>query len=98
MIKKKNKKRWKEFIRFIGIILQNEKNYPEFPNNLEKKLFKLWDFILRKEELNCPDVLSAFGEWLDEKINIFSDKNKLVNLAEPLKKSGYGNYLLKLID
>ncbi len=79
--KKKNKKRWKEFIRFIGIILQNEKNYPEFPNNLEKKLFKLWDFILGKEELNCPDVLSAFGEWLDEKINIFSDKNKLVNLV-----------------
>jgi len=28
----------------------------------------------------------------------FIDKNQLVKLAEPLRKSGYGNYLLKLID
>lgn len=28
----------------------------------------------------------------------FIDKNQLVKLAEPLKKSGYGNYLLKLLD
>ncbi len=28
----------------------------------------------------------------------FIDKNQLVKLAEPLKKSGYGNYLLKLLN
>lgn len=28
----------------------------------------------------------------------FIDKNQLVKLAEPLKKSGYGNYLLRLLD
>ncbi|GIW62619.1 MAG: hypothetical protein KatS3mg090_0445 [Patescibacteria group bacterium] len=33
---KKNERRWKEFIRFIGTILQNEKNYPHFPSNLQK--------------------------------------------------------------
>lgn len=41
-------------------------------------------------KINCPEEVAFRNGWLS--------KEKLVALAQPLKKSGYGEYLLKLID
>jgi len=37
----------------------------------------------------CPEAISYQKNWIDKK--------QLEHLAEPLKKSGYGNYLSKLL-
>lgn len=41
-------------------------------------------------KINCPEEVAFRNGWLS--------KEKLAALAQPLKKSGYGEYLLKLID
>ena len=41
-------------------------------------------------KINCPEEIAFRNGWLT--------KNQLAFLAQPLKKSGYGEYLLKLID
>ncbi len=41
-------------------------------------------------KVNCPEEVAYRNGWITE--------NKLREIAEPLRKSGYGEYLLKLID
>lgn len=41
-------------------------------------------------KVNCPEEVAFRNGWLS--------KEKLIEIAEPLKKSGYGEYLLNLID
>ena len=41
-------------------------------------------------KVNCPEEIAYRNGWLS--------KNKLREIAKPLVKSGYGKYLLKLID
>jgi glucose-1-phosphate thymidylyltransferase len=41
-------------------------------------------------KINCPEEIAFRNGWLS--------KEQLAALAQPLKKSGYGEYLLKLID
>ncbi|MDH5631099.1 MAG: glucose-1-phosphate thymidylyltransferase, partial [Gammaproteobacteria bacterium] len=41
-------------------------------------------------KVNCPEEVAYRNGWIN--------KEKLKQIAEPLKKSGYGNYLLKLLD
>lgn len=41
-------------------------------------------------KVNCPEEVAFRNGWLT--------KEKLVEIAEPLKKSGYGMYLLNLIE
>jgi len=41
-------------------------------------------------KINCPEEVAYRNGWLSE--------DKLRAVAEPLRKSGYGDYLLKLID
>ncbi|MDO7085033.1 glucose-1-phosphate thymidylyltransferase RfbA [Pseudocolwellia sp. AS88] len=41
-------------------------------------------------KVNCPEEVAYRNGWLS--------KEKLVAIAEPLRKSGYGEYLLKLIN
>jgi len=41
-------------------------------------------------KIGCPEEI-AYGEG-------FITKEQLLKIAEPLKKSGYGEYLLKLVQ
>jgi len=41
-------------------------------------------------KVNCPEEIAFRNGWIS--------KEKLKEIAEPLRKSGYGEYLLKLID
>ncbi|WP_426369752.1 glucose-1-phosphate thymidylyltransferase RfbA [Pseudocolwellia sp. HL-MZ7] len=41
-------------------------------------------------KVNCPEEVAYRNGWLS--------KEKLITIAEPLRKSGYGEYLLKLIN
>jgi len=41
-------------------------------------------------KVNCPEEVAFRNGWINA--------NKLQEIAEPLRKSGYGEYLLKLID
>lgn len=41
-------------------------------------------------KINCPEEIAFRNNWITAE--------KLTEIAEPLKKSGYGEYLLKLID
>ncbi len=41
-------------------------------------------------KVNCPEEVAFRNGWID--------KTRLREIAEPLRKSGYGEYLLKLID
>ena len=41
-------------------------------------------------KINCPEEVAFRNGWLS--------KEKLTMLAQPLKKSGYGEYLLKLVE
>jgi hypothetical protein len=82
-----NQRRWKEFITFIGRHLQNQKNYLNSKEKIKKRLLKLWEFILEKKKLEDSEVLSAFGEWVDEKIDIFTDEELVKMVSKILKKS-----------
>ncbi len=82
-----NQRRWKEFIRFIGTVLQNQKNRLDSKEKIKKRLLKLWKFILEEKEIEDPEVLSAFGEWVDEKIDIFTDKELVEMVFKILQKS-----------
>ena len=42
------------------------------------------------QRICCPEVISYRNGWIT--------RDELANLAEPLKKSGYGNYLQKVLD
>ena len=41
-------------------------------------------------KISCPEEIAWRNGWIND--------NKLISLAEPLKKSGYGNYLLELLN
>jgi glucose-1-phosphate thymidylyltransferase len=41
-------------------------------------------------KVNCPEEVAFRNGWLSAE--------KLREIAQPLRKSGYGEYLLKLID
>lgn len=41
------------------------------------------------QRICCPEAIAFQNEWID--------KDQLERLAEPLKKSGYGSYLIKLL-
>jgi glucose-1-phosphate thymidylyltransferase len=41
-------------------------------------------------KIACPEEIAFLQEWIDE--------DQVRRLAEPLRKSGYGNYLLELLD
>lgn len=41
-------------------------------------------------KINCPEEIAYRHGWIS--------KDRLIEIAEPLKKSGYGEYLLSLID
>ena len=40
-------------------------------------------------KISCPEEIAWRNGWIND--------NDLITLAEPLKKSGYGNYLLDLL-
>ena len=83
---KKNKRRWREFIKFIGTTLENKQNWLQPNKGLKKKLLGLWDWIL--DNISEPEVLSAFGYWIDDKIEIFETKDIINFVVNTLKKSG----------
>lgn len=41
-------------------------------------------------KISCPEEIAYRNEWITQE--------RLIEIAKPLKKSGYGEYLLKLID
>ena len=63
---------------------------------------KLWDDLLAAAnfistiekrqglKVNCPEEVAFRNGWLSEE--------KLREIAQPLRKSGYGEYLIQLID
>lgn len=86
----------KEFISYIGRDLILQADTPAVlqakrldKEQIENKLYQLWDWILKNNNKNDNQIFSEFGFWIGENPVIFDDNVKLAKyIAMSIEKSG----------
>lgn len=89
--KQKNTKRHHEFISFLGRDLlsrgQTTEKKLEVAGDTREKLVNFWDWILDQSNIEDPEVLSAFGFWINPDREVLTDTDVIERLNKTLKKS-----------
>ena len=89
--KQKNTKRHHEFISFLGRDLlsrgQTTEKKLEVTGDVMEKLVNFWDWILGQSNTEDPEVLSAFGFWINPDREVLTDIDVIERLNKTLKKS-----------